>query len=552
MDRKPFEKRFAALKQEYEAWMPHHKELSKYILPGRGFFSDEPNRPKAPDYKVLIDGTSMRAAEVLASGMTSGLTSPSRPWFKLGVPNPKLMELEDVRVWTSEVESRMMAVFSKSNIYGVLYSIYEELGGFATGGALLLEDFQDVIRGYNLTIGEYYLGSGPDGRVNSLAREFWLTVGQLVEQFGIDNVSEDARSSYKNGDIDRWVKVCQLIEPNDQRVEGFMDFKNMTFRSVYWEEGSPQDTFLKIHGFAGFPGLTPRWGINRTSDSYGGTSPGWKTLGDIRMLQKMQKDKLLALDKVVNPPVQVDASVQGDPNMLPGGVTRFSGSTPNAGAKTAYQISPDLNAIEASIYKVQQSIEKGFFNDLFLMLAMSDSRQMTAREVVERHEEKLLMLGPVLERLESELLDPLINRTFEIMLRVGLIPEAPKPLHGVDLDVEYVSVLAQAQKMVGTANMEQFNAFLGNIAAVKPDVVDMIDFDEEITEYGERLGIAPKIIRSKDKVIQIRAERQQAAQAQQMMQNAGSAVQGAKVLSDTQVGESSALDMLLGMSGGRQ
>jgi hypothetical protein len=270
------------------------------------------------------------------------------------------------------------------------------------------------------------------------------------------------------------------------------------------------------------------------------------------MLQKMQLDKLIALDKLVDPPIQVDASVQGEANMLPGGITRSSAQSPNAGVRAAYQIDPHLDDLEASIRSTQGAIREAFYSDLFLMLANTDRSNMTAREVAERHEEKLLMLGPVIERLEGDLLDPLIDRTFSIMLRKGQIPEPPQELQGMDLKVEYISILAQAQRMVGTTSIEKIAGCAGNLAAVQPDVLDVIDFDEALIEYGTMLGVPPKVVRSHEAIKVRRAQKAQAAQAQAQAADMGAMVQGAKVLSDTPVGGNSALDHIIGTVGQAQ
>jgi hypothetical protein len=550
MDGQLYKKRFLAIKQEANTWVSAWKDISKYIKPTRGFFGELPNQGRTIDTKTILDSLPGRSARILAAGMTSGLTSPSRPWFKLGLTDTDLMEFDPVKIWLEDVQTRMMGVYSKSNIYGVLHSMYEEIGLFGTSASIILDDFHDMIRGRAFTAGEYYLGTGPDCRVNTFGREYWLTVGQLVKEFGIDKVSDQVKSLFNNNDIDKWVKVNHLIEPNASRIPGMKDNKNMSFRSTYWEEGSGLD-MLRQTGFEDFPVLAPRWDVTTSADVYG-KGPGWESIGDVKMLQKMQREKLIALDKIVNPPVQKDASVQGEVNTLPGGVTISSATTPNAGVRPSYQINPDLGALENSIMRTQESIQKNFYSDLFLMMAQSDRRQMTAREVVERHEEKLLMLGPVLERLESELLDPIIDRTFNIMMRSNLVPPPPKELQGMDIHVDYISMLAQAQKMVGTTALEQFNNYIGTIYTLNPDIVDLVDFDENATSYGQMLGISPKIIRGKETVATIRKQKQAALAQQQQAQNAQAMAQGAKTMADTPLGQNSALDAALAGITGNQ
>lgn len=554
IDRWNFTKRGQALKNEGMLWVPAWKDLSKYISPTRGFFHDtRPNVGYEIDHKTVIDSHADQAVEVLASGMTSGLTSPSRPWFRLGFAEQELMEVTSVKIWLDMVQTQMLDIFQKSNIYGVLKTVYAEIAVFGTGCAFIEEDFNTVIRGRSYTAGEYYLGCGPDGRVNAFYRRFWMTVAQMIEKFGKDNVSPARLAQYQNSNVDVWCMVNHLIEVNDDRIPGIKDCRNMPFRSVYWEDGAMADSYLRIGGYMEFPVVAPRWDTTTTADSYG-RGPGWKALGDGKMLQKLQKQALLGLDKVTNPPVQVDASVQGDANLMPGGVTRTSGMVPNAGVRQAYQVQIDLNAIEAKIQRTQQKIDRYFFADLFLMLLNQDNGRMTATEVAERQSEKLQILGPVLERLEGELLSPLIERTFEIMKRNNMLPPAPKEISGMELKVQYISILAQAQRMVGITAIDQWVGGVLQLAqgTQDPSVLDILNKDEINEEKADMLGVSPKFINDEETMAKIREGR---AQQQQQAQQMAALQQGAMAAKDvggtvnqmgnTPMGGNSALDATL-------
>jgi len=526
LDRWLFVRRSDALRNEGMLWSPAWRDIAKYILPTRGFFFEQrPNVGYEIDHKTVVDSTAEQAISTLASGMQSGLTSPSRPWFKLSLGDDDLDKLANVSYWLDDTQRRMENTFSKSNIYGGLNSIYEEVGGFGTACALLEEDPDDVIRMRVYTCGEYYLGTGPDGRVNAFYRRFWMTVAQLVKEFGLNNVSPQVKTMYENQSPDTWIRINFLIEPNDARVAEMQDWKNMEYRSVYWEDGAMVDKYLRMGGFKEFPILAPRWSTVTTADSYG-RSPGWKMLGDVKMLQKLQINKLICLDKVTNPPVQVDASVQGEANMLPGGVTRFSAMLPNAGVKPAYQVNPDLQAIELTIEKTQNAIKEKSFANLFLMLIDAErGAPITATEVTERQSEKLSVLGPVLERLEGELLNPLIERTFNIMYARGMILPPPKEIANMEIKIKYISILAQAQKMVGTTAMQQVLAYAQQLATVQlqlgqAEVLDNINFDEQIQEYALMLGIPAKTLNSPEMRDQLRKAKREALAKQQQQQEA--------------------------------
>jgi hypothetical protein len=550
-DRRATNQRWDRLRIEGWKWRPAWRELRDYIAPTRGFFEMEtPNLGKRIDHERIINGHATDALNTLASGMVSGLTSPSRPWFQLTTQDPDMADFQPVKEYLSMVQTRMMAVLSKSNMYQVWHSVYTEIGGFGTAAEIILPDYRSVIRGRNFTIGEYFIGNGSDNRVNSFARKYWMTVGQIVEEFGYENCSQQVQASWRQNNFDTWRLIRHLIEPNDDRVEDRVDFKGKAYRSVQWEESGTSEAALRLSGYEEFPIQAPRWEVTTTADSYG-RGPGWRALGDTKMLQKMEKDKLKALDKVVDPPTQADGSVDAV-NTLPGGLSRTSSVVPNAGVKPVYQINPDFKAIEDMIIRVEQRIDRVFFADLFKMLINDDRQEpATAREVVERHEEKLQMLGPVIEALEFELLNPAIDRIFSIMQRAGLIPPAPIDLQGHELKIQYVSTLAAAQKMAGLVGIQQAAAFTGSMVSVFPEVADNIDADETVRKYADMSGVPPEMVRSQDKVAKIRADRQKQHQAEQAAQAAERIAAGAKTLSETPVGQNSALDTVMGGLSGR-
>lgn len=554
LDYEKIRRRFLFMKNEANSWVPSWKELSGFINPTRGFFDgDIPNRGKKIDHIKVLDGAARRAVRTLASGMTSGLTSPSRPWFRVSVPDPDLADFSTVKIWCDVVRNRMLDVFQRSNTYGSLHSIYEEIASFGTAASFLQEDFNEVIRMRTYTIGEYFLSAGLNGRVNGFARNYWMTVDQMVEAFTLENCSDSVQDMYRRGDYDNWIKVNHMIQVNRARIQGVrIDNRNMAFQSLYWEEGQSQkNKWLKIGGYEDLPILGPRWDVTTTADVYG-RGPGWDTLGDVKMLQKEQREKMMAIDLVNKPPMQADASVSGEVSQLPGGLTRSSTLVPNAGVRPSYQINPNIEEMRKDIADVKQAIKEGFYADLFLMLYNDQRGNMTATEIMERQSEKLQILGPVLEKLESELLTPLITRTFNIMFRNGMLPEPPPELRGMQLQIQYVSVLAQAQKMVGTTAIQQALNFTQGMMQAFPTVGDNIDTDEVVREYFDAVAVSPKLTFPKEKVAADRqaraAEMQKQQQQQQMLASAEAANKGAaaaKNLAQAPLGQNSALDSTL-------
>ena len=528
-------------------WYQHWRDLSRYINPKRGWFEGfVPNYNAQYDYRLVMDGDPAQDARILASGMSSGLTSPSRPWFRLGLENVKQEVSAAAKIWLEDVERILLSIFAKSNIYDAFQQTYQELGQFGTGAFGIYEDFDTVIRCRSYTIGEYYLGTDYSGRVNSFARQFWMTVDQVVTEYGWDNCSELVQNAYNANNRDQFVLIYTLCEPNLARIPGMENFKGMKFRSVTWEAQAVSKKALKISGYNEFPIMGPRWETTTTADVYG-VGPGWYALGDIKALYRMKKDLYLITNKISDPPIVVDAGVEGVVNMLPGGITRSSQQTPNSGARAAYQIGGDpVTPIRNLIMETKAQIASRFYADLFLMMINTEKNDITAREVVERHEEKMLMLGPVLSRVQSDMLNPAIDRTFAIAMRAGLIPPPPPDIEGQPIKVEYISLLAQAQKMVASLAIEQEARFVSEMAPTFPTIVDNFDQDEAVREHAESLGVPRRLIRSADDVAAIRQQRAQEQQATAQQMQMQEAAKTAQMLSKTQVGGGNALEHLTG------
>lgn len=533
---------FSQLKSRRDKWVDVWRELVRYLAPTAGSFDNEVQGRQGQriDHKTLIDSRAGYAISILSSGMMSGLTSPSRPWFELTLDIAPEKQSNAVKRWLYVVKQIIEQVFAKSNIYSILHNFYEEIGVFGTAAFLVEENYDTVIFGRPLTIGEFMLGENELGKIDRFGREFYMTAWQLVRQFGLDNVPRHVQDEYRKKNYDALHKVRHLITPNVERDPQNPDNHNMPFISVYWMDG--HDGFLSVSGYNDFPVIAARWEVKRAGDTYG-RGPGWQVLGDVKMLQKMQKAKLVALDKLTNPPVMVSESVQGEVNLLPGGITRYNATT-DPGIKPVYQVAPDLKDLEYSIEQTHQNISQKFYADMFLMISNVDAGKMTATEVAERTQEKMMMLGPVLERLKNELLDPLIERTFNICLRAGILPPPPEEIQGRDLHVSYISMIAQAQKATSLNSIRQGFEFAAALAQANPDVMDNVDLDGALREGLAAIGTTPKMLRPEEEVENVRAQRAQAQEQAAQQAQLAQAVQSAKDLAATPLNTGSALDMV--------
>ncbi len=536
--REKVQSRWDALKEERSSWMSHWKDISEVLLPRAGrFLPTENNRGGKAAFRKILDSTGTRALRTLSGGMMSGMTSPARPWFRLTTFNPELDESYEVKVWMSQVTSLMQMVFYKSNTYRALQMAYEELGAFGTSATLIYDDFDRVIHCHPLTIGEFAIATDSRGRVNTVYREFRMTVAMLVQEFGLANVSRAVKDMYDRGQLDEWVDVINAIEPRTERDPRKTDAKNMPYLSVYFEKSGDKGKVLRETGFTEFPAMCARWSV--TGGDIYGTSPGMEALGDLCQLQQMQFRKSQAIDYKVHPPVLIPSEMKNmGTQFLPGGVIPYSNAQQAQQIRSAYMVDLDLNSLLVDIQDVRQRINEAFYRDIFMLMVNSTDKTMTATEVTERHEEKMLLMGPVLERLNAEMLDPLINIVFNKLVQADLLPPLPEDLQGQQLNVEFISILAQAQKAISTNSVDRMFSVLGNLAGMKPDIVDNVDLDFWPQWYADALGVDPRFIVSGKKVAVIREQRAQAEQQAAAMEQLQGATQAAKNMGMSMQGQS--------------
>jgi hypothetical protein len=533
-------RRKAMMWSERSSWEGDWLDLIDYLAPYSGRFtaSDANKGDKTQRAKKMLQTTARRSLKTLAAGLMGGMTSPARPWFRLTIPDREMRENQNVKRWLQGVTELMREIFSQSNTYRALHQAYTELGAFGTTANVLMPDFDNVIHIYSIPIGEYALAADGKGRVNTMVREYNMTVGQMVDEFGYNNVSTVVKDHWTRGNLDQWITVQQIIEPRVGRDVTKRDMRMAKYKSCYYEANRQDvDTMLEESGYARFPVLAARWDVNG-NDVYG-TGPGHDAIADIKEAQFFKSRRANAIDYQTNPPLQVPGSLKSSPlNRLPGGVSYVSQAGAENSVRSLFDVNLDLNALQLAMQETVALIKSHFYEDLFLMLANDTRSGITATEVAERHEEKLLMLGPVLERLHNEMLSPLIDFTFERIAESGLLVgalEPPREIQGMDISVQYVSTLAQAQRAVGLNSFDRLIATVGALAGAKqdPSVWDKVDTDQIIDEYAEGLGVTPAVIRSDEDVAALRQQRAQQEQAMQAAAAAQAAADTAKTVGET-------------------
>lgn len=512
------------------------RQIARFAQPARSRFlatERDQGKKRRTWNNSLLDPHGIEAFRTLTNGMTSGLSSPSRPWFTLTVEDEALTEEEGVREWLSAVEKLIYSRLALTNFYGAAKSGYGELGLFGTEACVMAENRETLAVCEPLTFGEYWIAIGESQTADTLYRSCALTVRQAVQKFG-NAVSKDVKRAYDASNYTQNVDVYHAIEPNDEHDD--KRFGSKPWRSVYWDAATSKDETLKVSGFEEQPFWAPRWDVVG-NDTYG-TSPGMEALPALRELQMQTKRRNEAIDQLIKPEIVVPAGLRltGEP----GRKVSASGVDPDK-VFVPYQMPYQaIQAIGGEIDKCRMQIDGLSFADLFNAITnMRGIQPRNVEEIASRNEEKLTQLGPVIERVSGEKLKVVIDRMYGMLLRGGFLPPVPPALNGVEFNVEFVSILAQMQRMVGIGQIERTMAFAGNNAGVNPDILDNIEFDETMREYASRAGTPPKLIRSAKKVAEMRearAQQKQAAETAAMMPAMQQGADAARLLSETDVG----------------
>ena len=528
-----------------EGFLIEAREIADFILPQRySWLHANAGKRRRHSLNVrILDNTATRAVRVLAAGMMAGITSPGRPWFKLKSENPAESDYWNV------VEKRMQTVMAQSNYYTSKATQYLNMVLFGPAPVIIYQDYEDVIRCYNPCAGEYMIAHDAKQRVDTLARDFFYTAAQIKGEFTDRTPDKVKVALSRPGGSETNYLIGHLIEPNVQPIDGLSAQAvppHFKYREIYWLMGDT--SLLRIKGYEDAPFNCPRWDVIQ-NDPYG-ISAAMDAIGDVKQLQKTQLRKAEAIDKQVRPPMMADYWLKDhEADLVPGGMTFVPSVANNGGMRPVYTIEPNLENMVADHEDTRQRIEATFFKDLFMMISQLDTVR-SATEIDARQQEKLMQLGPVLERFQSESLDKDIYRIYGIMDRGGLLPPKPPGMATALPKVKYTSILSQMQQAAGTASIERLYQFAGNLAGILPEVLDKFDIDDTIDEYAEMLGTPPRILLSQDQVDAKRKARAQQQQQQTALQNSMAAVQGAQTLSQTDVGGGiNALQAMVGNQG---
>lgn len=539
------EVRLQGMKQIRLDYESDWKDIARFAQPARSrFLNSDTNKNRRQRNGKMLDEYGVTSYRTLANGMTSGLSSPSRPWLRLATYDDDLNEYAEHKIWLSEVERRMLAFIAQTNFYGAAKTGYHENGLFGTEAAVMQEHREFGMVSHSLTAGEYWTAMG-DGMVpDTLYRRCPMSVRQAVQSFKTA-VSKQVMMLYDRSSYDETVEVFHAIEPDPDWVPGNPFSK--PYRSVYWDEKDDRkDATLRVSGYHEKPFWCARW--DTTGADVYGYSPGMEGLPSLRELQLQVKRRNEAIDHLIKPEKVVPPGLRLTGQ--PGNIVAAS-NVDKDGVLVPYQMPYQaVDAIAQEIQRCYAQIDATSFAELFMAITnMQGVQPRNMEEIAARNEEKLTQLGPTIERVNNEKLEVVVDRVFGIMLRGQMLPPVPERLANVDLKIEFISILTQMQRMVGLGQIERTVSFIGNLAGVRPDALDKLDVDELIDEYADRAGTPQQVIRSTEQANKVRQQRAQQENAARMAEAMPAIQQGAdaaRLLSETDVNGRPMLDTLLG------
>ena len=500
-------KRFGKLVTQRQTWESHWQEVADYMMPRKADVTKQ--RSKGDKRSELIfDSSPLHAVELLSASLHGMLTNPSTPWFSLRFKNVDTGDADEANEWLQDTTEKMYDAFNRSNFQQEIFELYHDLITFGTASMFIEEDADDIIRFSTRHIGEIYISENNKGRIDTVFRKFKISARAAILQFGEKNVSNALRGTAMKDPYEE-VTILHVVYPRENYDPKKKDAKNMPFASCYIELDNKHE--VSQSGFNEFPYVVPRY-LKASFEIYG-RSPAMTALPDVKMLNEMSKTTIKAAQKQVDPPLLVpDDGFILPVRTVPGGLNFYRAGTRdrieplNIGANNPLGLNMEeqrRNAIRDTFYVNQ--------------LMMQNGPQMTATEVVQRNEEKMRLLGPVLGRLQSELLRPLIDRTFAILLRKKIFRQAPQFLAGQDIQIEYVSPLAKAQRSSELQSVMRAIEIFGSLSKISP-VFDHIDIDALVTYLADIVGVPAKVLNSQAQVNAIRQKKQQEMMQQQQMQ----------------------------------
>ena len=521
-------------------WKSTWQKVGDYIHPIRGDINSERSIGSSR-HTLIYDDTAQNSSDILVAGLFSYLTSPYMPWKRLVPRNQALLNDEDVGLWLQDTEYRMDFMFSTSNFYNAMATLYQDLVNINHGLMFINEDEREKkLVFHNISPADCVIIENNNHKVDTFMRNIRLSARQANMQWG-DKAGSDVKQAISDNYYEKMFTFLHTVKPRDKYYPSKKDPENMSFESCYISLKDKE--IIEEGGYPEFPLVAPRWSTY-TDDVYG-SCPGIASLNDVRTLNKAVELMIKQGEAQLNPPLDLTSGYKDRIKTSPGGL--------NIRTRPTDEIKPIITVgrIEISremIADMREQVKSRYFVNTFLMLSQLEQR-MTAYEVGQRENEKMMMLGPAIGRITDECLGPLIDRVFGLMERGGYFLPMPTSLQGQVLDVEYLSPLARAQKATQAGSIDRLVAFMAPLIQLYPDVADNLEPDNATQFYADVFGVPKNVVRGKKSIEAMRKTREQLQQQQAQQQQALDVTQGLKNIGEADraaTGDNSILQQIMG------
>lgn len=516
LTKKYFEQRRTELDAVFNGIKSDLQELAEHFYPRAvRFLAKDVNKTNKKRNTKIIESTPVTAVRNFSSGMMSGATSPAQNWFKFKIRNYNMENDYEAKTWCANVEKLVRDAFNASKIYTKLPIVYKQLGVFGFSAIALEADYEDLFTVRVLPIGSYRYAKNFKGDVDTFVREYSETAKNIVEQFGVENVSESVKNASEKAP-NTYFELIHFVMPNPNFDTTKVWAKNKKYISVYYEKASTKTEFLSESGYDVFPYVVFEAETNG-EDVYPSDCPGINALPDVKQLNAMEKEYGKAVKKMVSPPLKGPAKFKDRTiSTLPESfIEDVDGN--DQGVRPIHEVPPQVLQLDAKINTIKTTIKEHFYNDLFAMILNTAERGRTATEVNELKEEKMVLLSPLLEQIHTGL-SRVFDWGFYELSRVDVLPEPPKQIQGADIEIEFVSTLAQAQKVQKIASMERFSTFVVNLArSLDPALVAKINGCKMIDDYADFANIDPSQVTPTEQVMELKAQQAKEQEQQKQM-----------------------------------
>lgn len=506
-----FKKRRKDLEEVFNVIKPDLQELADYFSPRSVQFIARNVRKPIVKNRKIIDSTPLIALRNFSSGMMSGATSPVNRWFKTSISNIDLANDYYLKNWCAKQEELTRQILNSSNFYQCLPEIYKQLGIFGFSSVALEADYDTVVNFKVLPIGSYYYAKDSRGRVDTFCRVYMETAKNIVEKFG-DNCPIDVKEAAQNSPL-KLYELMHFVEKNKYFRQKHLNSRFSKYVSVVIL--SDKNEFLSIKGYSKFPYVVFESSY-ATDVDYPQDSCGVNALADVKQLMTMVREYAKAVKKIVCPTYKGPASLKNKKLAdVPGAYIEEDEN--GRGISPVYEVNPRVLELKQEKDELKQAIKEHFYNDLFAMILSTAERGRTATEVNELKEEKMVLLSPLLEQIHSALRQ-ILSWIYDEEVRVGILEPLKEQYENHRFEIEFVSSLAQAQKVSNISSIERFTTFVSNIAnSIDPILKSKLNGEKIIEDYATYANISPTQIVPSDELDKIRAEVQNSKnQAQQM------------------------------------